>query len=65
MPLWKILGCTIVLRAADHPPLHLHVYRDGVPIGRYDVENRRWMEGPCHAPDQAEKAIREWLRRYG
>jgi len=31
--------------AGDHPPYHVHIYRDDRFIGRFDVENQRPMDG--------------------
>jgi hypothetical protein len=64
MPRWKVRGFLIVQRLADHPPLHVHVLKDRELVGRFDVENRTWMEGPYHAGDQARAAIEEWLDRH-
>lgn len=29
----------------DHQPRHVHVYRDGKPVAKWDLENRRVMQG--------------------
>lgn len=65
MPRWNYGGVVVVLYGADHPPLHVHVFKDGRRLGKFDVENRRWMEGPHPHADQARKAIRQWLRDHG
>jgi hypothetical protein len=31
--------------AGDHPPYHVHIYRGGEFIGRFDIENQRPMDG--------------------
>jgi len=31
--------------AGDHPPYHVHVYKDGRFIGRFDIENQVAMDG--------------------
>jgi len=28
----------------DHPPLHVHVFREGRELGRWDVEHQRLMD---------------------
>ncbi len=49
MPTWKALGYVIRLYETDHPPRHVHVYRDGKQVARYDLENGRFMDGdPKH-----------------
>jgi len=29
----------------DHPPLHVHVYKDKRLVARYDLEHRCFMDG--------------------
>jgi hypothetical protein len=29
----------------DHPPRHVHVYRDGILVVKWDLENRIAMQG--------------------
>jgi len=65
MPRWKVGGFLIVRYGHDHPPEHVHVWKDSEFIGKYDLENRRWIEGPYHAAAQARKAIEEWQRQTG
>jgi len=45
MPTWKAGGYVIRMYERDHPPLHVHVFRDGREVARFDVENRRFMDG--------------------
>ena len=42
----SIGGYQLVTYKGDHPPLHVHVYRNGRVIGRWDIENQRPMDGP-------------------
>jgi len=35
--------------AGDHPPYHVHIYRDDRFIGRFDVEHQRPMDGELSA----------------
>ena len=34
-----------VIRAADHPPRHVHVYRDSRLVVKWDLENGLEMQG--------------------
>ena len=29
----------------DHPPLHVHIIKDGKQLDRYDLENGEFMDG--------------------
>ncbi len=31
--------------AGDHTPRHVHVYRDGKPIVKWDLDNKKAMRG--------------------
>ena len=41
----------------DHPPRHVHVYREGKLVVKWDLENRKPMKGA--APRKVLKLIRE------
>jgi hypothetical protein len=43
--------------AGDHPPYHVHIYRDDRFIGRFDVEHQRPMDGEL--PAQVLKYLEE------
>lgn len=45
MPSWKAGGYTIVQYLNDHPPLHVHVFKDQRLVARFDLENLRFMTG--------------------
>lgn len=45
MPTWKAGGYTIVQYLNDHPPLHVHVFRDHQLVARFDLVNLRFMDG--------------------
>lgn len=45
VPEWKRGGYVIRLYANDHPPIHVHVFKDGVLVARYDLQNGRFMPG--------------------
>lgn len=60
MPRWTVGGFQIVERLADHPPRHVHVFKDARFVGRVAVETGEWIEGPCHAEAQAREAVRRW-----
>lgn len=38
-------GYIFVWFRGDHPPPHVHVFKDGKLMAKYDLENRRLMEG--------------------
>ena len=38
-------GYIFVTWAGDHSPRHVHVYRDGQLIVKWDLENRKPMKG--------------------
>ena len=38
-------GYVFITWKADHPPRHVHVYRDGKLIVKWDLENRKAMKG--------------------
>ncbi len=42
---------------ADHPPRHVHVYKDGKLVVKWDLENRVVMKG--HATSRILKLIAE------
>jgi hypothetical protein len=65
MPVWKVRGFVIVQYPGDHEPLHVHVFKDRRRVGRFNLEDRTWMEGPLDAADQARRAIRKWLEEHG
>jgi hypothetical protein len=46
----------------DHPPRHVHVYRDGRLVVKWDLDNRQPMKG--RAPRRLFKLI-EALEREG
>jgi hypothetical protein len=38
-------GYIFVAWRSDHPPRHVHVYRDGVLVVKWDLDNKRAMKG--------------------
>jgi len=38
-------GYVFVWWKADHPPRHVHVYRDGKLVVKWDLENSKAMKG--------------------
>ena len=60
MPTWKAGGYVIRAYEGHHPPLHVHVFRDGRLVARDDLENGRFMDGsdPRHH-GRVERALRE------
>ena len=49
-------GYIFVSWKSDHPPRHVHVYREGRLIVKWDLDNHRPMKGV------ASQAIRDLLR---
>jgi hypothetical protein len=50
-------GYVFVTWKGDHTPRHVHVYRDGKFIVKWDLENRKAMKGG--APRRAVELIEE------
>jgi len=40
----KAFGYTFISYKGDHPPLHVHIYRDELDIGRWSIECQRPMD---------------------
>ena len=38
-------GYVFITRKGDHPPRHVHVYRDGKLIVKWDLDNQKAMKG--------------------
>ena len=38
-------GYVFITWKGDHPPRHVHVYRDGVLVGKWNLERREPMKG--------------------
>ncbi len=45
MPTWKRGGYVLRMYEGDHPPLHVHVFKDGKLLDRYDLVNLEFMDG--------------------
>jgi hypothetical protein len=58
----KRFGVIIVKYSTDHDPRHVHVFRDGARILKFDIDNWTVMEGAM--TPKARKAL-ESLRREG
>lgn len=41
----KIGGFVIEWYIGDHLPLHVHIYKDGLHLGRFDLESQKPMKG--------------------
>lgn len=44
MPTWKSNGYVFRMYENDHRPLHLHVFKDGKELDRYDLEHHTFMD---------------------
>ena len=38
-------GCVFLTWKGDHPPRHVHVYRQGRLLVKWDLDNRKPMKG--------------------
>lgn len=38
-------GYVFITWKGDHPPRHVHVYRDGKLVVKWDLDNRKAMKG--------------------
>lgn len=45
MPKLRRGGYVFLARKSDHPPRHVHVYRSGRLVVKWDLEKRRPMKG--------------------
>lgn len=45
MPTWSSGGYIICMYQNDHPPSHVHIFKDGRQLDRYDLENKVFMDG--------------------
>jgi hypothetical protein len=50
-------GYIFVWWKGDHPPRHVHVYRDAKLVVKWDLDNRKAMKG--HAPKRVLVLIEE------
>lgn len=50
-------GYIFIAWKGDHPPQHVHVYREGKLVVKWDLENRKAMKGV--APRRVMELIRE------
>jgi len=44
-----VAAISFIARRSDHPPRHVHVYRNGKLIVKWDPENRKPMKGKASA----------------
>lgn len=56
---WKARGYLFRLYRNDHAPLHVHVFKDGRELGRYDLENGRFMDKTPRRKGAILNAMRE------
>ena len=50
-------GYVFITWAGDHPPRHVHVYRDGKLVVKWDLDNKAAMKGS--APRRVLELIAE------
>ena len=49
MPKIRRGGYIFIARRSDHPPRHVHVYRNGRLIVKWDLESKKPMKGKASA----------------
>lgn len=49
----------IRLYETDHRPLHVHVFKDRVLVARYDLEQKRFMDGDVRHQGRILRALRQ------
>ena len=49
MPKFRRGGYVFIARPSDHPPRHVHVYRNGRLAVKWDLENRKSMKASASA----------------
>ena len=57
MPKVRRGGYVFLRRLSDHPPRHVHVYREGRLVVKWDLENGRAMKG------RAPRRLRELIEQ--
>ncbi|MBI2704248.1 MAG: DUF4160 domain-containing protein [Actinobacteria bacterium] len=57
MPKIRRGGYIFVAWAGDHSPRHVHVYRDGALVVKWDLESGQPMKG--HATARMKRLLRE------
>lgn len=57
MPKVRRAGYVFFAWKGDHSPRHVHVYRDGVLVVKWDLENDRAMAG------EAPRKVRDLIRQ--
>lgn len=50
-------GYILVTWKGDHPPRHVHVYRDGKLVVKWDLDNKKPMKG------NATRRVRELIEK--
>ena len=50
-------GYVLVTWKGDHPPRHVHVYRDGKLVVKWDLDNKKPMRG--HATRRVRELIED------
>lgn len=43
----------------DHPPRHVHVFKDRKQVARFDLENEEFMDGDSRHFGRIKKALRK------
>lgn len=49
MPKIRRGGYIFIARKSDHPPRHVHVYRSGMLVVKWDLQNKKAMKGAASA----------------
>lgn len=63
MPKIRRAGYTFVAWKGDHAPRHVHVFRNGEFVVKWDLENSQVMEGvaPARVQREIKKLVDEGL----
>jgi len=55
----KAGGYVIIQWDSDHPPMHVHVYRDRVCVARFNLEDEEFMEVDLKHRGRIIKALKK------
>ncbi len=56
----KRAGYLFLEKLADHPPRHVHIYRDGTLVAKFDLKNHQVMSGKINT--RILKALNELIK---
>lgn len=59
MTTWKRDGYKVRLHKTDHPPVHVHVYKDGCEVAKFDLESQSFMSGDARHFGRVRKVLKD------